>query len=147
MSGAFAVQQGNCSSFKFQVPHSCKKDPLIVDLMPDALPQKRTDGCCNGGILAAWAINPSMSYSSFEVTVGNLEQNTTGYKPKNLTLVAPGPGYTCSQVMDIDPTVSSVIGGRRQEQVFSKYFIIEFNLCFVRWIKQHWTSLRKKKEF
>ncbi|CAI9769055.1 unnamed protein product [Fraxinus pennsylvanica] len=118
MSGAFSVQQGNCSSFKFQVPHSCKKDPVIVDLMPDAQPQNRTDGCCSGGILAAWAINPLMSYSSFEVTVGNLEQNTTGYRPLNLTLMAPGPGYTCSQVMDIDPTVSSVIGGRRQEQVF-----------------------------
>ncbi|KAL2490641.1 COBRA-like protein 2 [Abeliophyllum distichum] len=117
MYGAFAVQQGNCSSFKFQVPHSCKKDPVIVDLMPDTMPQNRTDGCCNGGVLSAWAINPLMSYSSFEVTVGNLEQNSVGYKPLNLTLMAPGPGYTCGPVMDTDPTVSSLIGGRRQEQI------------------------------
>ncbi|CAL5341241.1 unnamed protein product [Camellia sinensis] len=32
--------------------------------------------------------------------------------------MAPGPGYTCGQLEDTDPTVSSVIGGRRQEQVF-----------------------------
>ncbi|KAL2460013.1 COBRA-like protein 2 [Abeliophyllum distichum] len=118
MSGAFAIQQGNCSSFKFQVPHSCKIDPVIVDLMPDALPQNRSDSCCHGGILAAYAVHPSMSNTSFEVTVGNLEQNSAGYKPLNLTLTAPGPGYTCGQVMDTTPTVSSVIGGRREEQVF-----------------------------
>ncbi|KAI3446196.1 hypothetical protein Pfo_002861 [Paulownia fortunei] len=118
MSGAFAVQQGNCSSFKYQVPHSCKPDPVIVDLMPDAMAQNRSDGCCHGGVLAAYAISPSMSYSSFEVTVGNLEQNSTGHKPLNLTLMAPGPGYTCGPVRDTSPTVSSVIGGRREEQVF-----------------------------
>ncbi|KAI3447974.1 hypothetical protein Pfo_004639 [Paulownia fortunei] len=101
---------GNCSSFKYQVPHSCKPDPVIVDLMADAMPQNRSDGCCHGGVLAAWAIDPSMSYSSFEVTVGNLEQNSPGYAPLNLTLMAPGPGYTCGPVMDTSPTVSSVIG-------------------------------------
>lgn len=121
MSGAFATKQGNCSSFKFQAPHSCKKDPDILDLTPDALPQNRSDACCKGGILDAWAINPSKSFSSFEMTVGNLGGNFTGYRPVNLTLLAPGPGYTCSLVIDTDPTVSSVIGGRRQEQVYSKY--------------------------
>ncbi|KAK4477160.1 hypothetical protein RD792_016373 [Penstemon davidsonii] len=122
MSGAFATQQGNCSSFKYQVlPHSCKPDPVIVDLMPDSVPENTSYGCCKGGVLAAWAVDRSLSYSSFEVTVGNLEQNSTGYKPLNLTLMAPGPGYTCGQVMDTSPTVSSVIGGRREEQVFSNY--------------------------
>ncbi|KAL3515035.1 hypothetical protein ACH5RR_021937 [Cinchona calisaya] len=118
MSGAFATQQGNCSSFKFQTPHSCNRDPDILDLMPDALPQNRSNDCCKGGILDAWAINPAKSFSSFEMKVGNLGGNSTGYKPLNLTLLAPGPGYTCSPVIDTDPTVSSVIGGRRQEQVY-----------------------------
>ncbi|KAK4437694.1 COBRA-like protein 1 [Sesamum alatum] len=118
MSGAFAIQRGNCSSFKYQVPHSCKPDPVIVDLMPDAMPQNRSDGCCRGGLLAAWAIDPSMSFSSFEIVVGNLEQNSTGYKPLNLTLLAPGPGYTCGPVMDTSPTVFSVMRGRREEEVF-----------------------------
>ncbi|CDO96959.1 unnamed protein product [Coffea canephora] len=116
MSGAFATHQGNCSSFKFQTPHSCMKYPDILDWMPDALPQNRSDACCKGGILDAWAINPSKSFSSFEMTVGNLGGNPTGYRPLNLTLLAPGPGYTCSPIIDTDPTVSSVVGGRREEQ-------------------------------
>lgn len=37
--------------------------------------------------------------------------------------MAPGPGYTCSPIEDTDPTVSLVIGGRREIQVFSKYSI------------------------
>ncbi|KAA8546063.1 hypothetical protein F0562_020486 [Nyssa sinensis] len=118
MSGAFATQQGNCSAFKSQIPHSCKKDPVMLDLMPEALPQNRSEDCCRGGILAAWAINPFNSFSSFEITVGNLEGNYSAYKPANLTLMAPGPGYTCGPVVDTDPTVWSVIGGKREEQVF-----------------------------
>lgn len=126
MSGAFAAQQGNCSSFKFQIPHCCKKDPVILDLTPDAMTPNKSDGCCTGGLIAAWAINPQKSFSSFVMTVGNLDRNSTGNRPLNLTLMAPGPGYTCSPVVDADPTVSSVIGGRREEQVFSKY---KFSTC------------------
>ncbi|XP_035542512.1 COBRA-like protein 1 [Juglans regia] len=118
MSGAFATEQGNCSSFKYQVPHSCKKDPTIADLMPGALPQNKSEDCCRGGLLSAWAINPAASFSSFEITVGNIGENTYVQAPLNLTLMAPGPGYTCSPVLDTDPTVSSDIGGRRQVQVF-----------------------------
>lgn len=120
MSGAFATHQGNCSAFKFRIPHCCKKDPVIRDLTSDAMPENKSDNCCTGGRLAAWGINPLKSFSSFEMTVGNLEGNTTGFSPLNLTLIAPGPGYTCSPVVDTDPSVSSVIGGQRQEQVFSK---------------------------
>ncbi|KAG7975834.1 hypothetical protein I3843_06G120000 [Carya illinoinensis] len=116
MSGAFATEQGNCSSFKYQVPHSCKKDPSIANLMPDALPQNKSEDCCRGGLLSAWAINPAASFSSFEITVGNIGENTSVRAPPNLTLMAPGPGYTCSPVLDTDPTVSSDIGGRRQVQ-------------------------------
>ncbi|KAK4401472.1 COBRA-like protein 1 [Sesamum angolense] len=129
MTGAFAIQRGNCSSFKYEVPHSCKPDPVIVDLMPDAMPQNRSDGCCRGGILSSWAIDPSMSYSSFELVVGNLEQNSTGYKPLNLTLLAPGPGYTCGPVTDTSPTVFSVIGGRREEEVFRNPTITSCPSC------------------
>jgi hypothetical protein len=119
MSGAFATQQGNCSSFK-TLAHCCNKDPVILDLMPEALPANRSEDCCRGGLLSAWAINPSKSFSSFEITVGNLGENSTWFPPQNLTLMAPGPGYTCGQVLDTDPTVSS---GRRQVQVYSEYFM------------------------
>lgn len=122
MSGAFATQQGNCSSFKFQIPHCCKRNPEIIDLMPDALPENRSENCCRGGLLYAYSINPSKSISSFEITVGNLENNSSGNPPLNLTLMAPGYGYTCGPVLDVDPSVSPVIGGRREEQALSKYF-------------------------
>ncbi|GKV21000.1 hypothetical protein SLEP1_g31035 [Rubroshorea leprosula] len=118
MSGAFATQRGNRSSFKDQVPHSCKKDPNIVDLMLDVLWENKSDNCCRGGLLAAWAINPVASFSSFEMIIGDTNNVQA---PKSLTLMAPGPGYTCGQLEDTDPTVSSDIGGRRQVQVFSEY--------------------------
>lgn len=124
MGGAFATEGGNCSSFKFETPHSCKKDPVIADLMPEALPENMTEDCCRGGLLYAWAINPPLSFSSFEMKVGNLEANTSGHTPKNLALMAPGPGYTCGPVVDAEPTVTMQIGGRRQVQVFSKYFLM-----------------------
>ncbi|KAK6805912.1 hypothetical protein RDI58_003697 [Solanum bulbocastanum] len=117
MSGAFATQQGNCSAFKSEIPHCCKKNPIIVDLAPEAPPEKRSDGCCHGGLLAASAINPSNSFASFEMKVGNIRGNYTAHKPLNLTLMAPGPGYTCDEFIDTDPTTSLVIEGQRQEQV------------------------------
>lgn len=123
MSGAFATTQGNSSSFKFQTPHSCQKSPVIADLMPDALPENRTDDCCKGGLLTAWAINPSKSFSTFEMMIGNLGSNPNVQAPLNLTLMAPGPGYTCGLVEETDPTVSSDIGGRRHHQAYSKYAI------------------------
>lgn len=36
--------------------------------------------------------------------------------------MAPGYGYTCGPVFDVDPNVSPVIGGRREEQALSKCF-------------------------
>nr|XP_016446636.1 PREDICTED: COBRA-like protein 1 isoform X1 [Nicotiana tabacum] len=117
MSGAFTTKQGNCSTFKSEIPHCCKKDPIIVDLAPEAPLEKRSDGCCHGGFLAASAINPSGSSVSFDMKVGNLRGNYTAHKPLNLTLMAPGLGYTCDEFVDTDPTISSVIEGKRQEQV------------------------------
>ncbi|XVF00946.1 hypothetical protein REPUB_Repub04eG0046100 [Reevesia pubescens] len=118
MSGAFATTQGNCSLFKYQTPHCCQTSPVIADHMPDALPVNRTDDCCHGGLLAAWAINPSKSFSAFEMMVGNLGANSSVQPPLNLTLMAPGPGYTCGLVEDTDPTVSSDVGGKRQLQAY-----------------------------
>lgn len=100
----------------------------MADLMPEALPENRSDDCCHGGFLSAWAVSPSNSFSSFEMKVGNLGGHYTAYKPLNLSLMAPGPGYTCGKFVDTDPTVSPVIGGRREEQVFSKYFISRLRL-------------------
>ncbi|KAK6916674.1 COBRA, plant [Dillenia turbinata] len=117
ISGAYAAQQGNCSNFKDPIPHSCKRDPNILDL-PQGTPDNKSGNCCHGGLLAAWAIEPPMSYSSFDIKVGNLGGIFSAYKPANVTLMAPGPGYTCGPFLDADPTVSSDVGGRREIQVF-----------------------------
>ncbi|KAL5791133.1 hypothetical protein ACOSQ2_006021 [Xanthoceras sorbifolium] len=118
MSGAFATQKGNCSSLSFQDAHCCKKDPAIVDLSPDASTESMSEGCCKSGLLSAYAINPAKSFSSFEITVANLFTNTSFFAPKNLTIMAPGPGYTCGSLEDTDPTVYHDIDGRREVQVF-----------------------------
>lgn len=131
MRGAFATHQVNCSLFKYDRPHSCEKNPVIVDLWPEATSENRSEDCCRSGILNAWTINPSNSFSSFEITIGNLEPNTPGYVPQNLTLMAPGPGYTCGPLMDVNPTVSLDIGGRRQAQVYNKYFMPKMHLNFL----------------
>lgn len=120
MSGAFATQQGNCSDFKFRTPHSCRKDPIILDLTPEMASQNQLADCCRGGILSAWTVNPSKSFSSFEIQVGNIGNNATVYPPMNLSLMAPGPGYTCGPVADTDPTISDDIGGMRKVQVYSE---------------------------
>lgn len=122
MSGAFATEQGNCSLFKFDTPHSCEGSPVILDLMPEASPENRSEGCCRGGVLSAWAVDPSKSFTSFEISVGSMDEDGHEQPPANVTLMAPGLGYTCSPFLDAHPTVSSVIDGKRQVQVFSKYF-------------------------
>ncbi|KAK9165199.1 hypothetical protein Scep_000390 [Stephania cephalantha] len=119
VTGAFATKQGNCSGFKDQIPHSCKKDPVIADLMPGDPAENQTANCCRGGLLSALAIDPTNSFSSFEVVVGNLGGNSSGHMPQNLTLMAPGPGYTCSTFLDYPPTSFPSIGGRREVQVFN----------------------------
>lgn len=35
MVGAQTTDQGNCSKFGYNIPHSCKRNPEIVDLLPN----------------------------------------------------------------------------------------------------------------
>ncbi|BAT77556.1 COBRA-like protein [Vigna angularis] len=117
MSGAIATDRGNCSSYSgSQMPHSCKNDPIIVDLSPE-VSKNRSEHCCRGGLLSAWSIDPFNAFSSFELEVRNVGDNPLGQAPNNLTLMAPGPGYTCSPLLDTDPSVSSDFGGLRQVPV------------------------------
>ncbi|KAK9070888.1 hypothetical protein SSX86_009456 [Deinandra increscens subsp. villosa] len=119
ISGAIATHRGNCTTFKDAIPHCCMQTPEIVDLMPDARSSNSPENCCRGGLLSASAINPAQSSSSFDIVVGNLLQgNFSVNMPVNLTLLAPGLGYTCSPVQETRPSVSLVDGGIRDEQVF-----------------------------
>lgn len=135
MSGAIATDRGNCSSYSgTQMPHSCKKDPIIVDLSPD-VSLNRSERCCRGGLLSARSIDPLNAYSSFEIDVRNVGDNPLGQAPNSLKLMAPGPGYTCGPLLDTDPSVSSDFGGLRQVSVLSKlhflcYVIFSCNKCF-----------------
>ncbi|KAM0025720.1 hypothetical protein Hdeb2414_s0021g00577881 [Helianthus debilis subsp. tardiflorus] len=118
ISGAIATHRGNCTNFKDEIPHCCMQTPEIVDLTPDRPSANSPENCCRGGLLAASAINPTQSSSSFDIVVGNLQGNFSKSMPVNLTLLAPGPGYTCSPIQETQPTVSLVDGGIRYEQVF-----------------------------
>ncbi|KAG7011749.1 COBRA-like protein 2, partial [Cucurbita argyrosperma subsp. argyrosperma] len=83
MSGAFATEQGNCSLFKFDTPHSCEESPVILDLMPEASPENRSEGCCRGGVLSARAVDPSKSFTSFEISVGSMDEDGHEQPPAN----------------------------------------------------------------
>ncbi|KAF9620157.1 hypothetical protein IFM89_010816 [Coptis chinensis] len=115
---------GNCSSFKEDlIPHSCQRNPVIADLIPEAPGDSQSENCCHDGLLSAWAIEPSKSFTSFEIKVGNLNNNSSGFMPQNLTIMAPGSGYTCSPLADFKPTIYPVIGGRREQQAFIRLLL------------------------
>lgn len=117
ISGAYAARKGNCSAISFQDAHSCEKQPEILDLDPNASPNSMIEGCCKEGVLSAYAINPDKSYSIFMITIVN-SGNVSYFPPKNLTLMAPGPGYTCGPLQDSELTV--FLDEKRQVQAFRK---------------------------
>ncbi|KAJ0966955.1 hypothetical protein J5N97_023872 [Dioscorea zingiberensis] len=121
MKGAIATHQGNCSNFSSQVPYCCRKNPVIIDLTPEAPPETRTANCCRSGVLTASAIDMPNSVSFFEMIVGNLDGKPNVQMPRNLTLLAPSTGYTCSPLVDSVPTVVTVDGGQRKEQAFKTW--------------------------
>lgn len=68
--GAQATEQGDCSKFKGNVPHCCKRDPVILDLLPGVPYNQQFSNCCKGGVMASWGEDPSESVSSFQLSVG-----------------------------------------------------------------------------
>lgn len=120
MAGAVTTKQGDCSGFKKteRIPYSCKRDPVIVDQTPYAAGENWTVNCCHDGVLSAWAIDELKSFSSFDMNIGNLDGNSSVVPPINLTLLAPGLGYTCDKLEEAPPTVYKDAGGKREEQAF-----------------------------
>ncbi|KAL2552231.1 Protein COBRA [Forsythia ovata] len=117
MVGAQTTEQGDCSRFKGNIPHSCKKDPTVVDLLPGTPYNQQIANCCKGGVLSSWAQDPSNAASSFQVSVGAAgTTNKTVRVPKNFTLKAPGPGYTCGPAKVGKPTKFVTQDGRRVTQ-------------------------------
>ncbi|WOK94446.1 hypothetical protein Cni_G03148 [Canna indica] len=117
MVGAQTTEQGDCSRFKGNIPHCCKKDPTIVDLLPGTPYNMQIANCCKGGVINSWVQDPANAASSFQVSVGVAgTTNKTVRVPKNFTLRAPGPGYTCGAAKIVKPTKFVTQDGRRTTQ-------------------------------
>ncbi|PQQ02301.1 hypothetical protein Pyn_25262 [Prunus yedoensis var. nudiflora] len=65
-----------------------------------------------------WLSTPPSLSLPLELKLATWEGSFSGHPPLNLTLKAPGPGYTCGPLKSVDPTVSLDFGGKRQRQVF-----------------------------
>jgi hypothetical protein len=106
MVGAQATDQGDCSKVTGgTIPHSCAPSPQIVDLLPGVPYSQQTANCCRGGVLSAFAQDPSNSVASFIIIVGRSgNTNTSVVLPKKFTLAGPGPGYTCSAATKVPKT-------------------------------------------
>lgn len=121
MVGGQATQQGDCSKYKGNIPHSCMKTPTVVDLLPGTPFENQVANCCKGGVIAAWAQDPENAISSFQISVGaEGTTNTTVKLPKNITLRSPGPGYTCGPAKIVPPTKFLGTDKRRTTQAMSK---------------------------
>lgn len=117
MLGGQTTEQGDCSRFKGNVPHCCKKDPTVVDLLPGTPYNQQIANCCKGGVVSSWVQDPANAASSFQVSVGSAgTTNKTVRLPKNFTLKAPGPGYTCGPAKIVKPTRFVTQDGRRVTQ-------------------------------
>ncbi|PON50153.1 COBRA-like protein [Parasponia andersonii] len=108
MVGAQATDQGDCSKFKGDIPHCCKRSPTIVELLP-------------GGVLNSWGQDPSSAVSAFQLSVGLAgTSNKTVKPPKNFVLLGPGPGYTCGPTTIIVPSsVFLSADGRKDDSKIS----------------------------
>ncbi|KAG5019951.1 hypothetical protein AAZX31_06G195600 [Glycine max] len=124
MMGAQTTEQGDCSKFKAGIPHCCKKDPTVVDLLPGTPYNQQIANCCKGGVLNSWGQDPSNAVSSFQISVGSAgTTNKTVKMPKNFTLKAPGPGYTCGPAKVVKPTVFITNDKRRTTQAMMTWNI------------------------
>lgn len=132
MVGGQATEQGDCSKYKTSMPHCCKKTPTIVDLLPGTPYNQQIANCCKGGVLSSWIQDPVNAASSFQLSVGAAgTSNKTVRAPKNFTLNAPGPGYTCGRARVVKPTRFLSADKRRVTQALCKLVMIinVFNTC------------------
>ncbi|KAJ1406519.1 COBRA, plant [Sesbania bispinosa] len=124
MMGGMTTEQGDCSKFKGNIPHSCKKDPTVVDLLPGTPYNQRVPNCCKGGILSSWLQDPTNAVASFQVNVvGAGTTDKTIKVPKNFTLKASGPGYTCGPAKIVRPTKFITQDKRRVTQALNKPYL------------------------
>ncbi|KAG9443289.1 hypothetical protein H6P81_014629 [Aristolochia fimbriata] len=107
MWGAEATEQGNCSEYRApNIPHSCEKRPVIVDLLPGVPYNQQVKNCCKGGVLSTLTQDPTSSAATFQLDVGTsaaaANSTDTSVLPQNHTLGVPG--YTCGPAFFVPPT-------------------------------------------
>ncbi|PSS33646.1 Protein COBRA like [Actinidia chinensis var. chinensis] len=125
MVGSQTTEQGDCSRFKGNIPHCCKKVPTVVDLLPGTPYNQQIANCCKGGVISSWVQDPANSASSFQLSVGDAgTSNRTVTPPKNFTLKAPGPGYTCGPARIVRPTKFVSQDGRRVTQAMMTWNVL-----------------------
>ncbi|XP_010937850.1 COBRA-like protein 1 [Elaeis guineensis] len=117
MVGAQTTEQGDCSKFKENIPHCCKKDPTVVDLLPETPFGLQIANCCKGGVMSSVVQDPGKAASSFQLSVGLAGTSIkTAKAPKNFTFRVPGPGYTCANTETVEPSKFVSKDGRRKTQ-------------------------------
>ncbi|CAN1151688.1 COBRA-like protein 4 [Linum perenne] len=128
MLGAQAADQGDCSNFKGNLPHCCKRDPTVVDLLPGVPKNQKFTDCCKGGVLASRGGHDdagASTMSSFQLTVGHSgTSNRTVRLPQDFYLLGPGPGYTCSGASVGTPSVFYSTDGRRRSQALMTWNVV-----------------------
>jgi len=130
MVGAQTTDQGDCSKFKGNIPHCCRRNPTVVDLLPGVPYNQQIANCCKGGVIGAYGQDPSASVSSFQVSVGLAgTSNKTVKLPKNFTLLGPGLGYTCGPATVVPSTTFLTPDRRRKTQAPSKTYTQPFISC------------------
>jgi hypothetical protein len=121
MVGAQTTEQGDCSHFKGNIPHSCKKDPVVIDLLPSTPYDMQIANCCKAGVISTFNQDPANAASSFQLSVGLAGTTTKTVKvPRNFTLRAPDPGYTCGSAIVGKPSFLFSADGRRAFRALSK---------------------------
>lgn len=127
MVGAQTTEQGDCSRFKENIPHCCKKDPTVVDLLPGTPYSTQIANCCKGGVMSSLVQDPGNAASSFQLSVGLAGTSVkTVQAPQNFTFRAPGPGYTCGNTEAVEPSKFVSKDGRRKTQALSKLQTLAF---------------------
>jgi hypothetical protein len=127
MVGGQTTDQGDCSRYKGNIPHCCRKDPTVVDLLPGTPYNQQIANCCKGGVMNSWVQDPANAASSFQISVGAAgTTNKTVRLPKNFTLRAPGPGYTCGPAKIVRPSKFVSDDKRRVTQALSKLLAKRF---------------------
>jgi len=126
MVGGQTTEQGDCSKFKGNIPHSCKKNPTVVDLLPDTPFDQQIEHCCKGGVLTSWFEDHANSTSAFQISVGQAGTTSRTVKlPIHFKFTAPRAAYACGPARVIRPTRFITADKRRFITALSKFLFFQ----------------------